>query len=103
MQGSTKTAIAAILAADASIPKETAAAALRLLSGEDERPLGRILRSTEAARLCGVTTKTLRNWCKAGVLVPVKMPGNKLKTGYTEASVRAVLAGDTSRKVGGAA
>jgi DNA-binding transcriptional MerR regulator len=43
----------------------------------------------EAARLFHVTTKTLRGWAKAGALVPV-YGKNKLRIGYTEASVRAL-------------
>ena len=94
MTPTTKTALAAIIAADATIPEETAKAALKLLDGKpEEKPLGRILRTTEAARLCGVTTKTLREWAKAGALVSVYAGGNKLRTGYTEASVRALIAG----------
>lgn len=92
MQAQTKTAVAAIIAADASIDKETAAAALRLLSGEKEKPIGRVMRTKEVARLFGVTTVTLRDWARNGVLVPVYGPGKKLRMGYTEESVRAVIA-----------
>lgn len=37
-----------------------------------------LLRIGEAARLLGVTTKTLRNWDQAGKLVPLRHP----VTGY---------------------
>ena len=94
MRESTKTALSAILAADESIPNEAAKRAMAILEGgETPRPLGRVIRTTEAARLLGVTTKTLRNWTKGGALVPVYAGGNKLRTGYTEASVRALAEG----------
>ncbi len=99
MQATTKTAISALLAADGTVDKKAAKHALAILDGGDTpRPMGRILRTTEAARLCGVTTKTLRAWAKAGALVPVYAGDNKLRTGYTEESVRAVLSGNGMRK-----
>ena len=94
MQTTTKTALTAILAADASIPKEAAQRALSILAGnEAPRPVGRVLRTTEVAKLFNVTTKTLRLWAENGILVPVFGPGRKLRTGYTEESVRAVIEG----------
>ena len=72
MQDTTRTALTAILAADPTVSRPAATRALSILDGADApHPMGRILRTTEAARLCGVTTKTLRAWSKAGVLVPV--------------------------------
>ncbi len=103
MQNSTKTAVSAILAADASITKETAQRALSILAGNEvSRPVGRVLRTTEVAKLCGVTTKTLRLWAANGILVPVFGPGRKLRTGYTEESVRAIIEGRKATE-GGAA
>ena len=103
MQDTTRTALTAILAADPTVSRPAATRALSILDGADApHPMGRILRTTEAARLCGVTTKTLRAWSKAGVLVPVYAGQNKLRTGYTEASVRAVLEGNSKRTEGAA-
>lgn len=103
MNQTTKTAITAIIAADASIPKEAAQRALSILAGnEAPRPVGRVLRTTEVAKLCGVTTKTLRLWAANGILVPVFGPGRKLRTGYTEESVRAIIEGRKAAE-GGAA
>ena len=86
----TRTAITAILAADASVSKETASRAISVLNGEETpRPIGRVIRTMEAASIFHVTTKTLRAWAKAGALVPV-YGKNKLRIGYTEASVRAL-------------
>lgn len=94
MNDTTRAAIAAILKSDSTIPKATAEAALRLLDGGDERrPIGRVLRTTEAAKLLGVTTKTCRLYAAAGALESVYVPGNKNRTGYTEASVRALAEG----------
>jgi len=101
MKPTTKTALAALCAADDTISEERAKAALRLLDGDETaRPFQRVIRTTEVARLFGVTTKTLREWAKAGALVSVYAGKNKLRTGYTEASVRALLAGQAK---GGAA
>jgi hypothetical protein len=94
MNGTTETAINALLAADPTITKQQAADVRRILGGgEMPRPIGRVLRTTEAARLLGVTTKTLRLWAKAGALESVYAGANKLRTGYTEASVRALAEG----------
>lgn len=103
MQSTTQAAIAALLAADATVPKDTADAALRLLNGEESRPVGRLLKTKDVARVLNVTTKTLRAWAEAGALVPVYAPGRKLRAGYTEASVRAFIEGERKAMEGGAA
>ncbi|MBQ7252149.1 MAG: helix-turn-helix domain-containing protein [Kiritimatiellae bacterium] len=98
MLAQTKTAIAALLAADGSIPKETQTRALALLGGaEVPRPLGRVIRYAEAARLLGVTRKTLREWAKAGALEGVYRAGSNVRAGFTEASVRALVEGRGNR------
>lgn len=89
MNTQTETATRALWAADSTIPRERAEAAIRLAKGEEAKPLPRVVRTMEAARLFHVTTKTLRAWAKAGALVPV-YGKNKLRIGYTEASVRAL-------------
>lgn len=90
----TENILRATLAADESITREQADAALRALHGKvDPEPVGRILKTTEAARLCSVTTKTLRAWTKAGLLVAVYGSGAKQRVGYTEASVKAMVEG----------
>jgi len=94
MQPSTKTALAAIISADATIDQKSATRALALLSGAElPRPMGRVVRAKEAARLCGVTTKTIRTWAANGALVPVRPVGSRTCAGYTETSVRALLSG----------
>ena len=93
----TKTAIRAICAADATIRQDNIKRALAVLDGEETpRPIGRVIRTTDAARILGVTTKSLRRWALLGALVPVQLPGQKLRTGYTEASVRALAEAKTT-------
>ena len=89
MNTQTETATRALWAADSTIPRERAEAAIRLVKGEEAAPLPRIVRTKEAARLLGVTTKTLRAWAARGALVPI-YGKNRLRIGYTEASVRAL-------------
>ena len=94
MLQSTRNIIRAALDADATVPETTTAKALCLLDGtEQPPPLGRVIRTAEARRLLGVTSKTLRLWALRGALVPVFGGQTKRRTGYTEASVRAILAG----------
>ena len=94
MQTQTRTAISALIVADGTIAKEAANRALAILEGASEsKPVGRILKTMEAARRLGVTTKTLRDWSKSGALKPVYVPGRKLRSGYTEESVRALVEG----------
>ena len=101
MVKTTETTLRAMMSADGTITNEQAEAALRILAGKDDpAPIGRMLKTTEAARLCGVTTKTLRAWTKAGLLVPLYGSGTKQRVGYTEASVRAFLAGRTANAQG---
>lgn len=89
MTPQTESATRALWAADPTITSERAEAAIRLAKGEEAKPLPRVVRTMEAAHLFHVTTKTLRAWAKAGALVPV-YGKNKLRIGYTEASVRAL-------------
>lgn len=100
MQTATKTIVAAALAADASVPPRLAHNALKLLDGDDTDavPLGRVVRTREACERFGVTSKTLRLWALQGMLVPVYGGQTKRRTGYTEASVRAILAGRGVKK-----
>ncbi len=93
MLASTRNIVTAALAADSSIPSETAASALNLLDGGSHAPLGRVIRTGEACKLLGVTSKTLRLWALRGALVPVFGGQRKRRCGYTEGSVRAILAG----------
>ena len=95
MTSNTREAVRAILAADSTIDPELATAAMKLLSGktEKEAPLGRVVKSREAAKRCGVTTQTLRDWARAGIIKPVYAGRNVQRLGYTEESIRALLEG----------
>lgn len=98
MKTATRTIVRAALDADATVPAETTARALRLLDGEDDRPsLGRVIRTHEARKLLGVTSKTMRLWSLRGALVPVYGGQTHRRTGYTEQSVRAILEGRRSK------
>lgn len=95
MTENTTAAVNAILAADSTIPPELRKAAIRLLSGngEPEKPLPRLVRTSEAVRLFGVTPKALRDWGDKGILEPVYAGKSACRLGYTAASVRRVLEG----------
>lgn len=91
------TALTAILALDNTIPKEKAEAVIRYLLDKDILPewgaVPRSIRIREVQKLFGgVTSKTLRCWAAQGKLVPV-YGSNSRRIGYTEESVRELLAG----------
>ena len=76
-------------------------AALAVLEGKAEviaadanrDELGRVVRTVEARKILGgVTSKTLRDWCARGRLVPV-YGSNTRRIGYTAESVRALVEG----------
>lgn len=90
MTGTTRTILAAALAADKTITKSDADAVLKRL----DEP--RVIRTREACRLLGVSSWTLRNWARAKLLVPCYGANPNQRIGYTAESVRAVLAGRPS-------
>ncbi len=96
MKDTTRTAIAAILAADDTVPPQAAADALALLArGGAPATERRVVPFDEAARrLGGVTTRTLRNLRERGRLTFVYS---------TDAAKRALGVEETSllRAVGG--
>ena len=95
MEKTTRAIIDAALAADRTVHRPDAERALRLLDGNESEAasLGRVVRIPEACSRLGVTSKTLRLWSAQGALVPVYGAQRRRRVGYTEASVRAVLAG----------
>lgn len=93
MNANTRTALAAILAGDATITKEDAAAVLKRLDGTERAPARRVIRTKEACALLGVGVKTLRAWAARGRIVPVYGGNENFRIGYTEDSVRAILEG----------
>jgi DNA-binding transcriptional MerR regulator len=54
--------------------------------------LSRLLPAAEVARIFGRTLRTLSNWEKAGLLVPVRIRGQRL---YRISDVERVLDGST--------
>lgn len=86
----------AAIEADESIPHAQRDAALAALSGPPPaKPLDRVLKAREAARLLGVTTRTIRNWSAAGWLRPVYVGGGGPAIGYALSSVTAIIEGRT--------
>ena len=102
-------AITAACSVDGTI-EARADAALAVLEGKAEviaadanrDELGRVVRTVEARKILGgVTSKTLRDWCARGRLVPV-YGSNTRRIGYTAESVRALIEGRKAAKDGGA-
>ena len=95
MTGNTRTALAAILAADGTITRADADAVLKRLDGKADAPPpeARVIRTKDACRLIGVHKKTLRKWADAGLLVPCYGANPRQRIGYTSDSVNALLAG----------
>lgn len=95
MTDNTREAVRAILAADSTIPSTVKADALKLLAGNSngDKPLPRIVKTGEAARLCGVTTRTLRRWGDTGIIEPVYAGKAACRIGYTRESIEKLLSG----------
>jgi predicted DNA-binding transcriptional regulator AlpA len=53
----------------------------------------RVISRKAVAERCGVTTKTISNWCDQGFLTPVTIPGKYRAVGYRESDVDALIAG----------
>ena len=54
--------------------------------------LGRILKGTEVAKRLNLSTRTIRNYRKQGLILPFCPKGRKNATGYLESEVDAFLA-----------
>lgn len=92
MNTTTLHALKAILATDPTVPSDARDAALDILKNgvpTVHPPRARTMyRPKEAATLLGVSTRTLRNWSKKGVLAAVRPTENVV--GYSAASVEAL-------------
>lgn len=109
MLKSTETAVRAICATDPSITPEQLRAGLADLAGEtantltDQTPIGRALTIKQVAAILGVCKRTVRTYGRNGLIRGI---GTKDKRGnirlYSEASVRAFLAGDAKTEDGNA-
>ena len=94
MRDATRKIVSAALSADPSVPPSAVRDALALLDGRGpSRSLGRIVRVKEAARLCGVHPRSIRNWIDDGTLAPVRAPKTGRLKGVTEDSILALLEG----------
>ena len=63
-------------------------------NGKEEKSArpGRILKGTEVAKRLNLSTRTIRNYRKQGLLLPFCPKGRKNATGYLESEVDAFLA-----------
>lgn len=103
MLDTTRTAAAAIFAADPTMTDEERKARLAPdFAPTNPEPYDEILSPATAARILGGRDRhTLAAWTKRGLLVAVRTGGTGSRiTGYTASSVRALLAGKTDTKVG---
>ena len=101
MMANTKSALVAIMATDPTVTAEQRDAALAALEGGAKplAPLLPVVKTSEAQRLLGVKRTTIWSLRKAGVRVPVHVPGSKRARGFTRESVEAYLKGDKTRGV----
>ena len=97
MTVATMNTLRALLAGDPTVTKGQARGILRTAEGKGNAPqstqIGRILTAGEVAALAHKSTRTVRAWAKRGYLEAIRLPGRKDATGYTEASVRALVEG----------
>ena len=96
MNGNTKKLLRSAFAMDESILPERVEAVFRILEGREKSARAEVPRVYKAAavgKLLGVTSRTVRNLEKRGVLAAVRFPGSARAIGYTEASVRALAEG----------
>jgi hypothetical protein len=102
MLATTRTAAAAILAADPSFTGDARKAALaaldRIARGQpvEPAPAARLLRRREAAARLGCCPRTLDRWTRLGLLPRVKLPGFARASGIPEASVAGLIAGNAA-------
>ncbi len=95
MKQTTKAIVQAALAADDSIRCECAEAALRLLASNKAEAapadVGQVLKASDVAKRLCVTTRTVRDFARRGLLRPV-FGGGRKRLGFLAEDVRAFLA-----------
>lgn len=97
MTKNTKSALVAIMATDPTVTAEQRDAALAALEGTKlSAPLLPMVKPSEVKRLLGVNRTTIWSLRKAGVLVPVLVPGSNRARGFTRESVEAYLRGNAA-------
>lgn len=96
MQNQTEAVITACIESDPTIKKDMAFAALAILRGEGfgEPPTDDVIISRNAAaKELRVTPVTITNWCKQGLLKPVRVPGRFKALGVLKSSIDAIKYG----------
>ncbi len=97
MLSTTLEATKAILKADPSVKPDERSRLLALLrNGCQKEPsimssVPRLMRRREAAKLLGVTPRTVDNLAMAGALPRVKLPGRSRSVGFRESDVKALI------------
>jgi predicted DNA-binding transcriptional regulator AlpA len=105
MLATTRTAAAAILAADSTITGDVRKAVLaaldRITRGQpvEHAPAARLLRRREAAARLGCCPRTLDRWTRLGLLPRVRLPGFARASGIPEAGVAALIASHAAAPV----
>jgi len=93
MNSQTVAIVAAAIKADDTIGKSERSRLLGLLRTPSADVPPRLVRFGEAARRLGVTSRTVRNLCRAGTLSRCTLPGRARALGVAEADVLALIAG----------
>ena len=91
-------ALRAVLNTDPSMTPDKTRRAIAAIQAADAPPMTQqadatkpIMSAREAARLLGLTTRTVRRLAKEGHITPLKLPGRKTAFGYDGDTVRALL------------
>jgi predicted DNA-binding transcriptional regulator AlpA len=93
------------LAADSTITGDVRKAVLaaldRITRGQpvEHAPAARLLRRREAAARLGCCPRSLDRWAKLGLLPRVRLPGFSRASGFSEAAVAALIAGNAAAPV----
>lgn len=93
MLENTKTALAAIVAADPTVSKADRARLLGALEpapAPDAKP-GRILKRDEVAAMVRRSRRTIDHWHRKGILQAIKLPGHTRGIGFRESDVHRLL------------
>lgn len=102
MKDTTRSAITAILASDETVAKEQADAVLGILTGmraatqQIPAPHDRVIKRSEAAKIFGVTTKTIDLMARMPNSTLKKVyttPGSSRACGFTESSILQAMKG----------
>jgi len=96
MHATTKTAIAAIVAADDSLTGDERRAIVARLNESADKPrlpVDRILSIPDTAGLFNRSSRTVKAWAQAGILQRVILPGRKRACGFRQSDIERLIAG----------